>query len=58
MLEYIKSLRLPPTIRELMERFDIHSPNGVVCHLWALRHKGYITWQDGKARTIVAVEGI
>ena len=35
-----------PTIREIGTRFSISSPNGVVCHLTALRRKGYLTSRD------------
>lgn len=32
----------PPTVRELMEGFDMESPNGVICHLAALVRKGFL----------------
>jgi hypothetical protein len=32
----------PPTFRWLMERLDIGSPNGMMCHFEALAKKGYI----------------
>jgi repressor LexA len=42
----------PPTIRDIGKRFDIQSPNGVMCHLKALEKKGLII-RDGKhARAI------
>ena len=42
----------PPTVRELQELTGIKSPNGMQNHLIALRRKGWITWEDGKSRTI------
>jgi len=44
------------TIRELMDHFGMDSPNGVMCHLWPLRKKGWVTWEDGQARTLRPVE--
>lgn len=31
-----------PTIREIADEHGIRSPNGVVCHLRALRMRGYL----------------
>ena len=42
----------PPTYREIGDEFDIRSPNGVMTHLNILREKGYLTWAEGKARTL------
>ena len=57
--EIIKAIRrltlqhgYPPTIRELMDDLAILSPNGVKQHLRLLRRKGWVDWQDGKARTL------
>lgn len=36
-----------PTIREIGAEHDISSPNGVSCHLHALRSKGYLEEVDG-----------
>jgi len=44
----------PPTIRELAAKMGISSPNGVACHLRALRQKGYVVWVEGKTRTLRA----
>ncbi len=43
----------PPTIREICAAFGIASPEGVMCHMRALRDKGYVTWSDGEARTVL-----
>jgi len=41
-----------PTVREIGEQFDIHSPNGVMCHLKALEKKGLITREPNMSRAI------
>ncbi len=41
-----------PTVREIGDRFDIASPNGVMCHLKALEKKGMITREPNMSRAI------
>ncbi len=41
-----------PTVREIADRFDIQSPNGVTGHLRALERKGYISRRPHKSRSI------
>ena len=41
-----------PTVREIGGRFDISSPNGVMCHLKALEKKGLITREPNMSRAI------
>ena len=41
-----------PTVREIGERFQINSPNGVMCHLKALEKKGLIRRSPNKSRAI------
>ena len=45
-----------PTTRELAELVGIKGPNAMNDHLWALRRKGYVHWEDGKARTLRVVK--
>jgi repressor LexA len=47
---------LPPTIREIGERFGIRSTKGVEDHLAALERKGYITREKGKSRAIAITD--
>jgi repressor LexA len=54
--ESIRKLRRPPSVRDLMERLALKSPNGVVCHLHALKKKGYITHDRGIARGLRVVD--
>lgn len=44
------------SVREIMQKFGIASPNGVTCHLAALRRKGWVTWEAQQARTIRPVD--
>ena len=41
-----------PTVREIGDRFDIRSPNGVMCHLRALEKKGIIHREKNRSRAI------
>ncbi|MCG2683160.1 MAG: transcriptional repressor LexA [Planctomycetales bacterium] len=50
--EKIRGRGYGPTVREIAARFDINSPNGVVCHLKALVKKGMITREPNMARAI------
>lgn len=58
-VETIRTLTLerdyPPSIRELMEQLGMQSPNGVKAHLRLIRRKGWITWDEHKARTLRVV---
>jgi len=40
------------SIREVMKSIKAVSPNGAMCHLIALRKKGYIAWEPNTARSI------
>lgn len=45
-----------PTIRELCDVMEIASTQGVVCHLAALKRKGFVTWARTKGRTLQITE--
>ena len=55
-LDYIRaSIRergYPPTLREIGVHMGIRSTNGVNDHLRALEHKGYLTREDMKSRSL------
>ena len=55
-LEYIrhsiKDRGYPPTLREIGSHMGIRSTNGVNDHLRALEHKGYLTREDMKSRSL------
>ena len=42
----------PPTLREIGNKLEIRSTNGVNDHLRALERKGYLTREDMKSRTL------
>ncbi len=41
-----------PSVREMCRKFCISSPNGIMCHLRALEHKGFIDLSGGQSRAI------
>lgn len=45
----------PPTIRELMHECGFATPNSVKVHLEPMRRKGWVTWEENKARTLQVV---
>ena len=55
---YITDRGYSPTIRELCLAFNFASTEGAMCHLRALRRKGWVTWNDGHARTIRVLEEV
>lgn len=42
----------PPTVRDIGAEFGLTSPNGVLCHLKALRRKGRLDWKPHVSRTM------
>lgn len=50
--EYIKTNKHSPSIREMMIAMNLHSPAPIQSRLGIIRHKGYIDWTEGQARTI------
>lgn len=50
--EKIEGRGYGPTVREIADKFDIASPNGVMCHLKALERKGLITREPNMSRAI------
>lgn len=55
--DHIQSTGYPPTIRDICKKFDISSPNGVMCHLKALEKKGKINRNPNLSRGIT-VQGV
>ena len=56
--KHIAKHQYPPTIREIAAEFGIGSPNGVVCTLDALEHKGMLIREAKMSRGIRLVGGI
>lgn len=49
----------PPTIREIAAQLQLKSWHSVVCHLTPLKRKGFVTWTEGKGRTLaVTTKGL
>lgn len=42
----------PPVVQDVQNRFHWRSPAAARKHLEALKFKGCVTWQPGKARTL------
>ena len=49
---HIKENHHSPSIREMMRAMKLKSPAPIQSRLEHLRNKGYISWTEGKARTI------
>lgn len=49
---YISSHRHSPSIRQMMEAMGLRSPAPIQSRLRHLQQKGWLTWQEGQARTL------
>jgi len=56
--DYIASHRHSPSIRQMMEAMDLRSPAPIQSRLKHLQQKGWITWQEGQARTLQLLGGM
>ena len=54
--EFIKRHRFSPTLNEIAQAFGLVSRGGAAFHAQNLKAKGWITWADGKQRTISLTE--
>ncbi|NET01960.1 MAG: repressor LexA [Sphaerospermopsis sp. SIO1G2] len=52
LVEYIRVNQHSPSIRQMMQAMNLRSPAPIQSRLEHLRNKGYIDWDEGKARTI------
>ena len=50
--EYMKNFQHSPSIRQMMQAMGLKSPAPIQSRLKHLQEKGYISWQEGKARTM------
>ena len=55
---YIKQFQHSPSIRQMMQGMNLKSPAPIQSRLKHLQEKGFISWQEGKARTLQLVEDI
>ena len=55
---YVKEFQHSPSIRQMMQAMGLKSPAPIQSRLRHLQEKGYISWQEGKARTMQIVDEI
>ena len=55
---YMKDFQHSPSIRQMMHAMGLKSPAPIQSRLKHLQDKGYISWQEGKARTMQIVDEI
>ena len=53
---YMKNFKHSPSIRQMMQAMGLKSPAPIQSRLKHLQEKGYISWQEGKARTLQIVD--
>ena len=53
---YIKDFQHSPSIRQMMTGMGLKSPAPIQSRLKHLQEKGYISWQEGRARTLQLVD--
>jgi len=56
--KYLKDFQHSPSIRQMMQAMSLKSPAPIQSRLKHLQDKGYIKWQEGKARTLQIVDEI
>ena len=55
---YMKDFQHSPSIRQMMKAMGLKSPAPIQSRLKHLQEKGFISWQEGKARTMQIVDEI
>ena len=55
---YIRDFQHSPSIRQMMEGMGLKSPAPIQSRLRHLQEKGYISWQEGRARTLQLVNDL
>ena len=53
---YLKEFQHSPSIRQMMQAMGLKSPAPIQSRLKHLQEKGFISWQEGKARTLKIVD--
>ena len=56
--DYMREFQHSPSIRQMMEAMGLKSPAPIQSRLKHLQEKGYISWQEGKARTLQLIDEI
>ena len=55
---YMKEFHHSPSIRQMMQAMGLKSPAPIQSRLKHLQQKGFICWQEGKARTLQIVDEV
>tara|TARA_Y100001978_G_C23691233_1_gene434925 strand:- start:1060 stop:1677 length:618 start_codon:yes stop_codon:yes gene_type:complete len=55
---YMRDFQHSPSIRQMMDAMGLKSPAPIQSRLKHLQDKGFIKWQEGKARTLQIVEDL
>ncbi len=56
--DYVRDFQHSPSIRQMMKGMDLKSPAPIQSRLKHLQEKGFICWQEGKARTLQLVDNL
>ena len=56
--EYMRDFQHSPSIRQMMQAMGLKSPAPIQSRLKHLQEKGYISWQEGKARTLQLIDEV
>jgi len=56
--DYMRDFKHSPSIRQMMQAMGLKSPAPIQSRLRHLQEKGFINWQEGKARTLQIVDEI
>ena len=56
--DYVREFQHSPSIRQMMNAMGLKSPAPIQSRLKHLQDKGFISWQEGKARTLKLVDEI
>ena len=55
---YMRDFQHSPSIRQMMQAMGLKSPAPIQSRLKHLQEKGFISWQEGKARTMQIVDEV
>ena len=56
--DYMRNFQHSPSIRQMMQAMGLKSPAPIQSRLRHLQEKGFINWQEGKARTLQVVDQV
>ena len=56
--DYMRDFQHSPSIRQMMQAMGLKSPAPIQSRLKHLQEKGYISWQEGKARTLQLIDDV